>query len=118
MVTWPARVSAPARSRDGARPRSTSATSRRSFLAATLDDLMPAAAQPTEHQRSAPARDDEVGDCAEPAVGQTGLLERTMRARQAVGGERPRTTEAEQRWVGRLRGGGILARALAKRCGI
>src|SRR5580765_6187088 len=100
MVTWPARIKARARSRDGARPRSTRTTSSRVLVTATESTL---------------PRHDPVGDSAQQAVGQPGVFERRVRPLQAVGRERAGAVEAEQRRVGRFRGGGVLARRLAER---
>src|SRR5436190_3226388 len=97
-VTWPARIRARARSRDGASPRSTSATSRR-FFAGTRLIL---------------AGDDPVDDGREMAVDEPGPGQRAPRARRAVGGHLPRSIEAEERGIGRLRAGGVLARRLAE----
>src|SRR4051812_33732130 len=98
-VTCPARINARARSRDGARPCATSSWSSRSLLLATL---------------VAP-RDDPVGDCAELIAGQSGLLERLVRPREALIGELPRALESKQARVGGLVAGSILARRLAQR---
>ena len=75
----------------------------------------PSSVESIHHQL---ARHHEVGDRAEPALGQAGLVERAVRACQAIGRERTGAIEAEQRRVGRLPAGGVLARGLAERRGI
>src|SRR5579862_7263079 len=96
IVTCPARISARARSRVAARPRSTSATSRRFFDGKPL--IL--------------ARQHPVGDGGEMAGVQSGVRERPAGALDAIGGERARLLEAEQSGVGRLGAGGVLAGGL------
>src|SRR5258708_4751623 len=95
--TWPARISARARSRVGARPRSTSARSRR-FLAG----------------KSVLARDDPLRDRREVTGRQLRIGEGLARARCAVRGERPRCVETEHRGIRRLGARRVLSRGLAQ----
>ena len=94
--TLPARISARARSRDAASPRSTSSVSRRTtvFQLRAADD--PAARSPAAGRRGRRCR------------------ARRSRAVDAVGGQPPRCVEAVERRVGRLAGGGVLAGGLAE----
>src|SRR5512137_2529706 len=97
-LTRPAMMSARARSRDAASPRSTSATSRRVFRLAT---------------RLTPARDNPVGDRREPAC-QACARQGVPRARHAFGCDHPGAVETEEGRVGGFRGGRVLAGCLSQ----
>src|SRR4051812_35235516 len=129
MVTWPARINARARSRDGARPRSTSTTSRRGLLARTVEStqrtqrkspldlilrVLCVLCVDARHRLALP-RYDPVGDAAEQAVGDAGAFQRGVRALQALGRERAGAIEAEQRRIRRFGGRRVLAGGLAQR---
>src|SRR3954462_8019868 len=101
MVTWPARINARARSRDGARPRSTSTTSRRGLLARTVEStqrtqrtqrtglldlivrVLCVLCVDAQHRLALP-RYDPVGDAAEQAVGDAGAFQRGVGALEGL----------------------------------
>src|SRR5689334_5032775 len=98
--TWPARISARARSREAARPRCTTIASSLDFTMAATLSLIPAAGNPG-------------GDTGQ-VPGEPHRLERTERAPHAVGRHAARGVETVERRIGRLAGGGVLAGRLAE----
>ena len=103
-ITCPARISARARSRDGASARATRTRSRRAGFSAFLLTTSAACGRPpSPHSR-------------QPAVGEAALVERCLGSVQAVGRHRARALESEERGVRRLVALCVFARSLAE-CG-
>ena len=121
-VTCPARISARARSREGARPRSTSSDiqTRLALRHAESPRRTPsrtvhAGWLPLTRDDSVFPRHDPVGDRAEVPFDEPCILTSTSRARVgAFGGQLPGARHAEQRGVGRLRARRVFAGGLSQ----
>src|SRR6185436_10072842 len=104
-----------ARSRDGARPRSTINTSRRTLLLAMVER---AKTHSTFDRTLVPAADNPIRDGPQPAVLEACVVEDGLGLAHTIGGHRSRAFEAEKRRIAGLGARGILARAFAERCSV
>ena len=115
--TWPARISARARSRDGARPRSTTQVIEPDAWHGGHSECIDPGAR-TWRQRSIRALDDPPADAEQVRIGDARVAQRQLRARSRHSAAMPlRRVEAVERRIGRLAGRGILARRLAELSG-
>src|SRR5882762_9353479 len=110
-LTWPARISARARSREEASPFSTTSSSRRTRTFCNLKS-------PRDSDSLIRAVDDPAADLQEARVRQLGRRERRRRALEALARHPLRRVEAIERGIRRLAGRRVLAGRLSelRRC--